>query len=159
EQERDAAEVARDGERKAKQGAEKARERLALLTYARSVDLAHREWADNHVTRARELLQSCPPGLPGWGGHHVRRLRDAALLALAGHRWPTSSASFSPDGPRLVTAGQDGEVRVWDARSGKGLLVLRGHRSEVVVAAFSPDGTRIVSSDTNGNVRVCDART
>src|SRR5262249_30680592 len=61
------------------------------------------------------------------------------------------SASFSPDGTRIVTTGgtrsfnrtsgdmSSGEVTVWDARTGAELLALNGHTAPVMSSAFSPD--------------------
>jgi WD40 repeat protein len=36
-------------------------------------------------------------------------------LSLKAH-WEMFRASFSPDGTRIVSAGQDGRAKVWDAR-------------------------------------------
>jgi WD40 repeat protein/tRNA A-37 threonylcarbamoyl transferase component Bud32 len=163
------AEQERDAATRARAEAEDAREKLALAGYARSVDLAHRAWAENHVGRARELLASCPPALRGWEWHYVHRLCHDELLELTPNGMFITSASFSPDGSRLVTCcrhnqtgavtGWTDTVRVWDAVTGKELLVLRGHDEPILTAVFSPDGSRIVSSDQKGAVRVWDART
>src|SRR5262249_55947895 len=72
------------------------------------------------------------------------------------------SASFSPDGTRIVTTGGTrpfGEVTVWDARTGAELLALNGHTSWVMTSAFSPDGTRIITGSVDGTAKVWDART
>jgi WD40 repeat protein/tetratricopeptide (TPR) repeat protein len=72
------------------------------------------------------------------------------------------SAAFSPDGTRIVTAGgfrTQGEVTLWDARTGAVLLDLRGHTSLVMSAAFSPDGMRIVTGSMDGTIKTWDART
>jgi WD40 repeat protein len=37
------------------------------------------------------------------------------------------SATFSPDGKKVITASNDSIVRIWDAESGKQLRVLEGH--------------------------------
>ena len=65
---------------------------------------------------------------------------------LAGHRLLISSVGFSPDGKRLVTAGRDHDVILWDVDSGNQLRVLRGHFGSVSDARFSPDGRWIVTA-------------
>jgi WD40 repeat protein len=37
------------------------------------------------------------------------------------------SVAFSADGKRLVSAGDDQTVKVWDATSGQEMLTLKGH--------------------------------
>ena len=68
------------------------------------------------------------------------------------------SASFSPDGTRVVTASQDGTAKVWDAKTGTEALTLKGHTGWVGSASFSPDGTRIVTAGGDRTARVWDAR-
>jgi tetratricopeptide (TPR) repeat protein len=68
------------------------------------------------------------------------------------------SASFSPDGTRIVTTSWDETARVWEARTGAELLTLKGHTGFVYSASFSPDGTRIVTASFDLTARVWDAR-
>ena len=48
-------------------------------------------------------------------------------LLLGGHEERVTSALFSPDGARIVTASADTTARIWDAATGKEITVLRGH--------------------------------
>jgi WD40 repeat protein len=79
-------------------------------------------------------------------------------LRLEGHKDFLWSAAYAPDGARIVTSGDDGSARVWDAKSGKELLRLEGHKRWELSAAYAPDGARIVTSGDDGAVRVWDAK-
>ncbi|MCL1467148.1 AAA-like domain-containing protein [Argonema galeatum] len=74
---------------------------------------------------------------------------------LKGHGNSVSSANFSPDGQRIVTASNDNTARVWDL-SGKQLAILKGHGNSVSSANFSPDGQRIVTASYDNTARVWD---
>ncbi|NKF23634.1 toll/interleukin-1 receptor domain-containing protein [Solimonas marina] len=78
----------------------------------------------------------------------VIELRDAASTAVR-HRYdglhgrPTTLASTP--GCTLIAAGTaDGEVRVWDAASGR-VRMSSGHRAHISSLVFSNDGTRMLS--------------
>lgn len=69
-------------------------------------------------------------------------------------------AAFSPDGVRIVTAGNDCVTRVFDVSTGEIICQLEGHGLGVVqCVAFSPDGTFIATSSTDGTAMVWDATT
>lgn len=83
---------------------------------------------------------------------------SAELLAsLQGHTNILSSARFSPDGQRVVTASYDGTARIWNAAGGQVLAVLRGHSNKVYGAEFSPDGQSIVTASTDHTAKVWNA--
>jgi WD40 repeat protein/serine/threonine protein kinase len=86
----------------------------------------------------------------------ARRLLHAgvARVVLMGHDDIVSSAAFSPDSQRIVSASFDKTVRVWNADGRGEPVVLRGHDDVVVSAAFSPDGRHIVSASFDKTVRV-----
>jgi WD40 repeat protein len=93
--------------------------------------------------------------------------RNALLAALAslreertltGHLADLSTAAFSPDGKRVVTAAYDETARVWDVETGKTTALL-GHEDGVTCAAFSRDGEKIVTGGQDGTARVWQAST
>jgi WD40 repeat protein len=68
-----------------------------------------------------------------------------------------TSAAFSPDGSRIVTASWDETASIWDAATAQEIAVLRGHEHWVHSAAFSPDGLRIVTASYDKTARIWDA--
>ena len=68
-----------------------------------------------------------------------------------------STAQFSPNGQRIVTASLDSTAHVWDVATGKELFTLVGHGDDVGSAFFSPDGQRIVTASLDGTARIWDA--
>jgi hypothetical protein len=81
---------------------------------------------------------------------------DAKIHSLEDHTNAVTSAVFSPDGARIVTASWDKTAKVWDARTGAKLVDLAGHDSSVKSAVFSPDGARIVTASYDNTAKVWD---
>ena len=66
-------------------------------------------------------------------------------VTLTGHRDDVLSVEVSRDNSRVVTASEDGDARLWDARTGDSVWVLRGHGGTVFDASFSPNGRFVVT--------------
>jgi WD40 repeat protein len=69
----------------------------------------------------------------------------APRRTLQGHSKAIRSITFTDDGGRFATAGDDRTAKVWDTTSGQVLLTFR-HARAVTGAAFSSDGKRLLTS-------------
>ena len=76
-------------------------------------------------------------------------------LVYHGHNGPIHCVAFSPDGTRIVTAGNT--IKLWDSVSGEDCLLLTEHTAAVHSVAFSSDGRRIVSGSEDGTIKIWDA--
>ena len=66
-----------------------------------------------------------------------------------------NAVAFTPDGSRVVSAGEDGTVRVWERADGREVKVF-GSGLAVNALALSSDGKRVVAGGIDGRVRVWD---
>ncbi len=64
----------------------------------------------------------------------------------AGHKQMVSALAFTPDGKRLLTAGQDQSLRLWDLTTGAELASVTRHSAGINTLSVSPDGTRVVTA-------------
>jgi WD40 repeat protein/serine/threonine protein kinase len=81
---------------------------------------------------------------------------------LTAHQSRAMAVAFSPgdEGGYLASAGMDGIVRLWDARTFAPIdPSLREHRGSVHSLAFAPDGQRLASAGSDGVIRVWDVTT
>jgi len=77
--------------------------------------------------------------------------------ALRGHEGTVLSMAFSRDAQKVVTACEDGKVRVFSVGDWKLLETLAGHHGPVHRAEFSPNGKWIASAGEDHTVRVWSA--
>jgi eukaryotic-like serine/threonine-protein kinase len=85
--------------------------------------------------------------------------RTPRIIQLCPHDGIVTSASFSSDGGRIVTACADGRVRVWDLVSTEPIAPTIDHGDFVDYAEFNAQGTRVVTAGRDGSARVWDAGT
>jgi WD40 repeat protein len=69
-----------------------------------------------------------------------------------------TSASFSPDGRRVVI-GSESTAVIYDVETGQELQVLRGHGDTIHSVSFSPDGRRAMTCSGDGTARIWDVLT
>ncbi len=74
-------------------------------------------------------------------------------IVLRGHEGTLTSATFSPDGLRVLTVSAV-TARVWKADGSGQPMVLRGHKGSIFSAAFSPDGLRVLTASDDTTARM-----
>ena len=63
------------------------------------------------------------------------------------------AATFSPDGTRLATAGDNQCGRIWDARTGQPLTSDFKHGGSLSCVEWSPDGRRVLTAGVSPEVK------
>src|SRR5262249_48939680 len=109
-------------------------------------------------------LEACPADLRNWEWHHARRYPNNQPLTITGHNGLLTDVGFSPDGSLLASGSVGlfnrlGEVRLWDAKTGKDVHTFRGHTAAVPRVAFPPDGKRLASAGQDHIIQIWDVAT
>ena len=100
--------------------------------YVATMNLAQAAWEQNHVSRAKQLLEDTATAPErGFEWYYWQRPMHLELKALRGHTGPILAVAYSPDGRQIVTASADRTAKVWDAASATALLTLSEHTAPV----------------------------
>jgi WD40 repeat protein len=82
--------------------------------------------------------------------------RPEPLAVLKGHKARVDDAAFTPDGRRLLTAGQDGTVRVWDSHTCQAAATFEWPVGKLTAVAVAPDGLTAAAAGQKGQIVVWD---
>jgi WD40 repeat protein/serine/threonine protein kinase len=101
-------------------------------------------------------------------GDYVGSVWDVAtgsvVLRLPGNQ-PAWCVAYSPDGRWIAFGGgmharrDNGQIKIWDAKTGKERHTLHGHVAMVNAVSFSPDSKRVVSASADQSIKLWDVGT
>ncbi|SQE00682.1 WD-40 repeat protein [Parafrankia sp. Ea1.12] len=110
-------------------------------------------------------LDDPEPGDPGDTGERERRGRDpegadpVARLVLRGHDGPVNGCAVTADGTGVITVGDDGSLRTWDATTGTPRLAVPVTGGRLRCCATGPGGAVVATGGEDGTIRLHDPLT
>ena len=113
------------------------------------------------VNGNRLALEALPGSMSSPNRPYVQEAEDALYAAVSNHRQlavlpndgrPARALAFSPDGERLVTGFDGGDVMIWDGVSGTRQGRLRGHDRSVETGFFAPDGKVAITAGADNTI-------
>lgn len=89
---------------------------------------------------------------------HVRlwNFQSGTTRTFYGHTYPVKSVAISPDGTRIISAGEEGAVRLWHVATGLELMSLPGAAKPRGSVAFSADGRFIAFGSDHETLSIAD---
>ena len=92
------------------------------------------------------------------GADAQERTRIEIVPQIA-HADDIASATLTPDGAQMLTAGKDGTLKLWDLATTRLVRTFAGHRGAVTAIALSPDGSRALSGGEDKTIRLWELAT
>jgi WD40 repeat protein len=94
-------------------------------------------------------------------GREFLRVRYAAIREspalvrdLAGHTSDVTACTVTPDGRHVVSASEDGTLKVWELATGRPVATLQGHTRAVTACVVTSDGRHVVSASRDRTLKV-----
>ena len=131
------------------------------LYAAQMVEASHAVQDNAGLTRMASLLEAWQTAddLRGWEWYYLTSLLRRDLATLSGHRDTVYTICWSQHGSQLLSASQDGTVKLWDVTKRQSIRTFDDHEGSVRAAFWSPDGSRFASAGNDGMIAIRDVAT
>ncbi|HOT97942.1 MAG TPA: DUF4062 domain-containing protein [bacterium] len=91
----------------------------------------------------------------------IRRLNPeptagACLMTLAGHEGAITAVAVTPNGERLISAGVDNTLRVWDLRTGSAMEIIRDFVASETRLTLIPGSSLVAVTGSGGRIVLWD---
>ncbi|MEX2114370.1 MAG: protein kinase [Pirellulales bacterium] len=129
--------------------------------YFRDIKIAMDARRDGDTANAKELLAKyeAPTSMDdprGFEWYWLKQVLQEESLVIPTRHGEVYGVAYAPDGELIYSGGQDGVIRIWNARTGAPQGELQGHTSCVNQLAFTPNCARLVSASCDKSVRFWD---
>jgi len=129
------------------------------MLYASRMRKAQQAWRDGNLKLLRGILQdyadsTSEANLRHFEWYHLNYLANLPHRVFRGHTGEVYAVAYAPGGRVVVTGGEDGTVRLWDAASGEALAVLHEHASCINSIDFSPDGDTFATASCDKTIKL-----
>ena len=81
---------------------------------------------------------------------------ESYILKQQGHFDSMNALVYSPDGQRIITAADDGKIKLWDIASGFCTVTFTEHTSGVTACEYAKKGSVLFTASLDGSVRAWD---
>lgn len=81
---------------------------------------------------------------------------ESYILKQQGHFDTLNALCYSPDGSKVVTASDEGKIKIWDVASGFCLATFDEHAAAVNAVQFAKKGQVLFSASADGTVKAWD---
>jgi serine/threonine protein kinase/WD40 repeat protein len=88
-----------------------------------------------------------------------KTLEQGLCATFRGHSAEVNGCAFLPDGKTMVSAANDGLIKVWDLQTGEERITLQGPGGPIVQMAVSRDGKVIAVGNEQGTIKLLRAAT
>lgn len=81
---------------------------------------------------------------------------ESYILKQQGHFDASNAIAYSPDGTRIVTASDDGKLKLWDIITGFCIVTFTEHTASITACEFAKRGNVLFTASLDGSVRAWD---